>query len=120
LAKLPPLTRRGPLPAVLGLSVLIHALQAFMGYLLFAGMGIHPAALDLLVLIPVGLAAIYLPTVAGLGARETAFVLLFGAVGIGGAPATVVSLGMLSAQLAVAGVGGVLELVWRPVLREAE
>ncbi len=119
LSELPPLERRGPLPLALALSVLIHALQALMGYFLFAGMGIHPHSVDLLVLVPVALAAMYLPTVAGIGARETAFVLLFGAIGVAEAPSTVVSLGMLLAQLAVGGLGGLLELVWRPVIRSA-
>jgi glycosyltransferase 2 family protein len=119
LSKLPPLAHRAPLPFVLALSITIHALQALMGYLLFAGMGVYPEALDLLVLVPVALAANYLPTVAGLGARETAFVLLFGAVGVGAVPATVASLGMLLAQLVVGGLGGLLELVRRPMMRSA-
>ncbi len=117
LSRLPPLLHLGPLPGALALSVVIHAAQAAMGFFLFAGMGVHPGAVDLLVLVPVALAAMYLPTVAGLGARETAFVLLFGAVGVGEAPATVASLGMLLSQLAVAGLGGVLELVHRPMMR---
>jgi uncharacterized membrane protein YbhN (UPF0104 family) len=119
LARLPPLSRPAPLGIALLLSVLIHGLQGVMGYFLFAGLGVRPDLLDLVVLIPVGLTAMYLPTVAGIGARETAFVLLFKAVGIGEAQSTAVSLGMMFGQLVVAGVGGLLLLVGRPLLRGA-
>jgi uncharacterized membrane protein YbhN (UPF0104 family) len=119
LRQLPPLAHRGPLPMVFLLSIIIHVFQAMMGYVLFAGLGLRPGLIDVLVLVPVALAALYLPTIAGLGARETAFVLLFRPLGIGAAEATTVSLGMLGAQLAVAGIGGLLQVIGRPVLRGA-
>jgi uncharacterized membrane protein YbhN (UPF0104 family) len=119
LRELPPLTQKRSLPTILLLSILGHVFQALMGYVLFVGLGLYPSIIDVLVLVPVALAAIYLPTIAGLGARETAFVLLFRPLGIGAAQATTVSLGILGAQLAIAGLGGLLQVIGRPSLREA-
>ena len=60
-----------------------------------------------LVLVPVALVSIYLPTIAGLGAREASFVVLFGMVGVAEADATAAALGVLATTLLTALLGAI-------------
>ena len=66
-----------------------------------------------MVIVPVAMTAVYFPaTVAGLGVREAAFVLLYERVGVDSVAATAGSLGMLGMQLGIAAVGGVMHVLW--------
>ena len=82
--------------------------MAGAGYLLLSS--VHPSAslADALVLVPVAMAALYLPTVAGLGVREASFVFFFGLVGVTAEEATATALAFFASQLVIALCGGAL------------
>jgi hypothetical protein len=112
LAKLlPPVRRPAFLLVVLALSVVTHTVVALSGHALVASTAATVALSESLVLVPLALVAMYFPTVAGLGAREAAFVVLFGSIGVAVADAMAASLGLFGVQLLVALVGGLLHLV---------
>lgn len=92
-------------------SVLIQMVVALTGYVLLTSLGTGITLAQALALIPVALAAVYFPTVAGLGAREAAFVALLATVDVGVADATAAALGMLGVQLGCALTGGLLHLL---------
>ncbi len=118
-AALPALERPSSLAWVLLLSVGTQTVVALTGHVLVRAIDPGVALADSLVLVPVALAAMYFPaTVAGLGVREAAFVLLFTQVGVDRADATAASLAFLAAQLVVAATGGLLHAVW-PLRTEA-
>ena len=95
---------------VLALSVASQVASALIGFTIIDS--ISPIQLlQALLLVPVALVSSYLPTVAGLGARETAFVVLLAYAGISQADATAASLGYLAVQLALALLGGLIHLL---------
>jgi glycosyltransferase 2 family protein len=96
---------------VLLLSVGTQGLVAVTGHVLLQSVGAPVGIFDSLTLIPVAMAAVYAPTVAGLGARELAFVVVLGAVGVSEADAVAASLALFGAQLVTALFGGLLHLV---------
>lgn len=111
LARLAPQVRRpGLLILVLALSLGTQALVALTGHALVASLEPSVTVADSLVRVPAALATTYLPTIAGLGARETAFVVLFRGAGVSQADATAASLAFLGVQLVVALAGGVVHL----------
>ncbi len=61
--------------------------------------------------VPLALASAYLPTVAGLGAREAAFTLLFEPLGVPTERAVAASLGLFAGQLAAAAMGGLVHVL---------
>ncbi len=61
--------------------------------------------------VPLALVSAYLPTVAGLGAREAAFTLLFEPLGVSPERAVAASLGLFAGQLAAATLGGAVHLL---------
>lgn len=107
----PEVRRPALLLGVLALSVATQTLVALTGHALVASLAPGVSVADSLVRVPVALAATYFPTIAGLGARETAFVVLFAGVGVSQADATAASLAFLGVQLVVALAGG-LAHVW--------
>lgn len=111
--KLPPVTTPSLLVVVLALSVCTQTVVALTGHLLVSSIQPAVALGDSLVLVPLALIAVYFPiTVAGLGVREAAFVLLFTGVGVDRADATAASLAFLAAQLVVALAGGLAHVLW--------
>lgn len=95
-------------------SITSHAVAAVAGHLLLSSL--HPtlALSTSLQRVPVALAAAYAPTVAGLGTREAAFVVLFSASHVTQASATAASLGLFACQLLVSMGGGAWHLI-RPL-----
>ncbi len=108
---LPEVRRPTLLLVVLALSVGTQSLVALAGHALVASLSPTVAIADSLVRVPAALAATYFPTIAGLGARETAFVVLFGTVGVPETDATAASLAFLAVQLVVALTGGLIHVL---------
>ncbi|MFW5925483.1 MAG: lysylphosphatidylglycerol synthase transmembrane domain-containing protein [Myxococcota bacterium] len=107
MAELLPLVRTPSLLlVVLALSVGTQTALALTGHVLVSSIDSSVSLGTSIVLVPVAMAAIYAPTVAGLGAREAAFVLAFGAVGVSEADAVAASFAMFASQLATALIGG--------------
>ena len=116
---IPPPRAATPFAFALALSLVSHAVVALTGHVLASSLDSRIAIADSLVVVPVAAAAGYFPiTVEGAGAREAAFVALYGTVGLAPADALAASLLLLASQLVVAGAGGVLNLL-RPIERNA-
>ncbi|MEZ4296432.1 MAG: lysylphosphatidylglycerol synthase transmembrane domain-containing protein [Polyangiaceae bacterium] len=113
--KLPAAPRPALLALVLALAVVTHTLVALTGHVLVAAIAPQVSAPESLVLIPLAMIATFLPfSVAGLGVRETAFVLLFAQVGVSSADATAASLAFFAVYALVAALGGLMHLA-RPL-----
>lgn len=110
LVTLPDLAHPARLLPVALLSLCTHSLVALSGTWLLHSVAPDLSPASAMVLVPLAMAATYAPTLAGLGAREAAFVLLLGLVGVDAGAATAASLGMLAVQLGLGGVGGLLHL----------
>lgn len=106
------------LAVVLLLSVGTQSLVALTGHVLVAAIDPSIELATSLVFIPLSTIATYLPTVAGLGAREAAYVVLFGSAGMTSADATAASLAYFGVQLVVAVIGGLVHLA-SPLRAEA-
>ena len=104
----PEVRRPALLLAVLALSVGTQTLVALSGHALVVSLAPAVDVTDSLVRVPVALAATYLPTIAGLGTREAAYVVLFASVDVGQADATAASLAFLGVQLVIALTGGLV------------
>jgi hypothetical protein len=111
-AGLPVAVRPGLLAVVLAMSVGTHTIVALTGHVLVSAVAPQVAVSSSIVLVPLAMIATYMPTVAGLGAREAAFVLLFGKIGVAGADATAASLAFMAVYAMVAAVGGLVHLTW--------
>ncbi len=109
----PTLDRPALVVAVLALSLVTQGLVAVGGHLYVADLDPSVPLTASLVLVPVGLVSIYLPTIAGLGAREASFVVLFALVGVAEADATAAALGVLATTLLTAVIGGIALLQGR-------
>lgn len=107
---LPALVSPGLMLVVLLLSILTQALVAVTGYVCISALAPEVTLIDSLVMVPVAMVSMYLPTIAGLGAREASFVFLFGLLAVGEADATAASLGVFGIQIATALVGGLVLL----------
>lgn len=110
-ASLPQVAKPGFLGAVFCLSLVAHAVVAVTGYLLVSALAPQVAMSQALVLVPVAMAAMYVPSVAGLGVREAGFVFLFGRIGVSAAAATVASLSFFAIYGLVAVLGGLVHLM---------
>lgn len=111
IAGLPAVERPTLLLPVLVLSVTTQSVVALAGFALLHAIDPTVTAAQALVLVPVALVAMYLPTIGGLGTREAAFVVLFGRVGVAEADATAASLALFAVQLVVALLGGAAHLI---------
>ncbi|MFK7998939.1 MAG: lysylphosphatidylglycerol synthase transmembrane domain-containing protein [Polyangiales bacterium] len=107
---LPALVNPGLMFVVLLLSIMTQALVAVTGYVCISALAPEVTLVDSLVMVPVAMVSMYLPTIAGLGAREASFVFLFGLLAVGEADATAASLGVFGIQIATALVGGLVLL----------
>lgn len=110
-ASLPALQRPGLLGIVLLLSLVTQSVVALTGHVFIDALSAVPITASL-VLIPIALASMYLPTIAGLGAREASFVALFAMVSVPEADATAASLAVMVTQLLTAGTGGLVLMVY--------
>ena len=111
LQSLPQVKRPTLLGVVLALSVSTQLSVALSGHVLLSSIRPTLPLSDSLVLVPLAMAALYLPTIAGLGVREAAFVFFFGVVEVPPAEATAASLALFAAQLLLALGGGALHAV---------
>ncbi len=105
----PPLRHGLGLLAAPVVSLLAHGLAAAVAWPLLGASRLPLTAS--LARVPLALASAYLPTVAGLGARETAFRLLFEPLDVTPERAVAASLGLLACQLAAAAVGGLVHVI---------
>jgi uncharacterized membrane protein YbhN (UPF0104 family) len=109
--RLPALTRPGAFAIALLLSFGTQTLGALGAHVILAEIAPTVTLADSLALVPLASAAAYFPlTPGGAGAREGAFVALFGAIGVAHEDALAASLVILAANLVVAGLGGALQL----------
>lgn len=116
-ASLPAIERALPFAGALGLSLVTQALVAITGWVILASVSGGRVSLpDALVVVPLAMAAVYFPfSVGGAGVRESAFVVLCTrAPLLSEADALASSLLLWGVQLAVAGAGGIAQLV-RPL-----
>jgi uncharacterized membrane protein YbhN (UPF0104 family) len=110
---LPELRSARPFLFVLAVTVLNWIVLAVAGHLLVSSIDSDVKLGDSFVIIPLAAAAVFFPlTVAGVGAREAAFVLLFRTVGVSDADALAASLSFFACQLVVALSGGVLSVLF--------
>jgi hypothetical protein len=93
------------------LSIVAHTVVAVTGYLLIHALAPSVTLSEAIVLVPVAMAAMYVPSVAGLGVREAGFVFLFGRIGVSAADATVASLSIFAVYGIVAAFGGLVHLL---------
>ncbi len=98
---------------VLALSVASHVVVSLAGHVLVSSMVPQVLLADSMVIIPLAVGAAFFPlTVAGLGAREAAFIVLYTRVGVSEADALAGSLSLLFCQMAIAASGGLLYLLF--------
>ena len=97
----------------LGLSLVTHSVASVVNWLILRELDPSVSLLDIMVLMPLALGVIYVPvTIAGLGVREAAFVVLLGEIGVSPVDATVCSLTYLGVLVTMAAGGGVSHLIW--------
>jgi hypothetical protein len=98
---------------VLVLSVASHVVVSLAGHVLVSSMVPQVSLADSMVIIPLAVGAAFFPlTVAGIGAREAAFIVLYTKVGVAEADALAGSLALLFCQMAIAASGGLLYLLY--------
>ncbi len=113
-ASLPAIEHPAPFVGALLMSLITQALVAMTGWVLMASLtGGRVGPGDALVLVPLAMATAYFPlSVGGAGAREAAFVALgVSALGMSEADALASSLLLWFSQLAMAALGGVVQLL---------
>ncbi len=98
---------------VLALSIASHVVVSLAGHVLVSSMVPQVSLADSMVIIPLAVGAAFFPlTVAGIGAREAAFIVLYTKVGVAEADALAGSLSLLFCQMAIAASGGLLYLLY--------
>lgn len=120
-ASLPEIVRPLPFAGALGVSLVTQVSVAVTGWIIFASVTGGEVSLgDALVVVPLAMAAAYFPfSVGGAGVREGAFVVLCTtALSMSRADALASSLLLWMTQLAVAGLGGLAQLLWPLEARE--
>jgi uncharacterized membrane protein YbhN (UPF0104 family) len=123
-AKIPPLaphTNRSVLAFALLLSVVSQGLAMLSAHVLVKGLSPQVTLADSLAAVPLSMLSLYVPvSVAGLGVREAAFVVLYARAGVAAADATAASLAFM-AELMVCGlIGGAVHLMAPLDLEKAE
>lgn len=106
----PTLSSPSRLMGVVLLSVLSQVAAALIGYSIVQSFA-ELRLVESMIVFPVALVATYAPTIAGLGAREAAFVVVLGRVGLDEGAATATSLAYLGVQIMLALLGGLLHLI---------
>lgn len=110
---LPAVTSKPRLLVALGQSTLAQLLVALAGYAVLVSVAPHVSVWDAIALLPLATLAAYFPTLAGLGARELAYVALLAPLAVTEGEATAASLGLLATQLVAAVLGGALHAAGR-------
>jgi uncharacterized membrane protein YbhN (UPF0104 family) len=111
-ASLPPIARARPFLLALALSLGTQTVVALTGHVLVSALDPRVVLGDSLVMVPLAMATSYLPiTVAGAGAREAAYVALYGLVGVARVDALAGSLLVFGSQLVVGAAGGIATLL---------
>ena len=113
-ASLPEIERGIPFVGALALSLVTQTVVALTGWAILSDVTGGAVTLgDALVLVPLAMASVYFPlSVGGAGVRELAFVALgTTALGLAEEPMVAASLLLWATQLAVAALGGVIQLV---------
>jgi glycosyltransferase 2 family protein len=107
--RLPEVASNGYLWAAIALSLGTHSLLSLAGHVLIRSLAPEIQIADSLVTFPLGTLASYFPfTVAGAGARDGALAFLFGKLGVARPTILAVSLCLLSCDLLVCTLGGLL------------
>lgn len=110
----PPVEDAGRLIGAFALSFVGHLINVTIFWVLARGLDLPLGPLQLVVVVPLALVAAVVPiAVAGIGPREAALVGLLGLLGVAEAEALAMSLGYAAVLLAMAGSGGVLQLLGR-------
>jgi hypothetical protein len=102
---------RGGLWRALGISVLFNLVLLTAAVLLTQALQINVSIAALFVFVPIATASLLLPSISGLGVRETMYQVLFAQVGVGGTQATAFSLAYYSIDLFAGIVGGLLYFI---------
>lgn len=111
LLSLPILSDFRPMPPAVGTAILTHMCSAVAGYLLIAQVAPSVSLAEAMTIVPLSLAAAYLPiSIGGAGVVELALVNLLAIVGVAQGPALAAALCLRAAQWAVAAPGGLLAL----------
>lgn len=116
---LPAVGRPGLLGIVLALSLLTQTMVGVTCYVILHVIAPQVAASDAVVLAPLAMGAVYVPSVGGLGVREASFVFFFSKIGVSNGDAIASSLAVFVVYALVAGLGGLVHLV-RPLRSESE
>lgn len=112
LRQVPPVKRPLLLLWSLGLTLVAHMLGVTKMSCLALGMGLPVSYAALVLIMPIAFTAAYVPlNVLGIGTREVTLVALLGVMGIATERAVALSLGYGVVALAMAALGGVLQLV---------
>lgn len=108
-----PRVRHAPsLALAFGISFLCHGLSLVAFGLLSQGLGLDLSVGTLLVVVPLGMVASFIPlALVGVGPREAALVGLLGLLGVDRGAALAFSLGYAGAVILAASLGGLLQLV---------
>jgi uncharacterized membrane protein YbhN (UPF0104 family) len=117
-AKLPRITipeRTNSFGSAAGLSVLSQLLAVLASHVLVRALAPQVTLVDSLAAVPLAMLSLYIPvSVAGLGVREAAFVVLFARAGVSAADATAASLAFMAALMVCGLFGGLVHLL-RPL-----
>jgi uncharacterized membrane protein YbhN (UPF0104 family) len=109
---LPPITSPRHALGALGLSAIVQVASVGAAHLVMSSTGAPVTWRDALAVLPLANAAAFFPlTVAGVGARETAFVALYGYVGVPRASALAAALAISALTYIIGGIGGIVHLV---------
>ncbi|MCA9613981.1 MAG: flippase-like domain-containing protein [Sandaracinus sp.] len=113
-SSLPELAHAPSFVLAFAMSLLTQSIVGLGGYAILSGLTDALSMGDAFVLAPLASATAFLPfTVGGAGAREAAFVFVGEKMGLAAADATAASLLVWAAQLVVAAMGGLVQLVRR-------
>ena len=112
-ARIPRITAPRAVVTAFGISLLGHGLTLVIFWLLAQGLVIEVSFAALALVVPLGLVASILPiAIAGIGPREAALVGLLGLLGVAHASALALSLTFAAVLIALATLGGLLQLGW--------
>lgn len=111
LSNLPTVQTRTGLFVAFGLSIATQTLVAAIVHVLLVPIAPGLEFRMSLVLAPLAMASVYIPSIAGIGVREAGFVYFFGQVGVAPAEATAASIAYLAVQLLVALLGGIVHVL---------
>lgn len=114
-SNLPQLKNLGPMPWCVATAIGTHMLAGIAGYLLISAVSPEVSFMQAMTIVPLSLAAAYLPlSIGGVGVVELALVELLAVVGVGHGDALVAALSLRACQWAVAAPGGLLSLAGHP------